>query len=343
MPKVKGCVKTDKGAVALSDYELGDPEPGQALVKMTLSTICGSDIHIVDDIDEVPAGMPMGHEAVGVIEAVGDGVDRFKPGDRVVTCCLSSCGSCEQCVDGNLNVCQTFGAPMNLLFGCQGEAYMVNGADQSMAIIPDGMSDRQAIFGADIMSTGFGAIERAGDVEGKTVAIFAQGPVGLCVTAAAKFYKAGRIITVESIPERVAMSRQLGADEVFDPDTAVESILEATGGVGAHVAVEALGKQVTFGNCLASTRMGGTISSVGVYGGIEELTVPTDGNFMHRNIVTTLCPAGRERLEDLLGIIESGEVDLEPLLTHEHSLDDIVASYDTFRAHDDGVLKIAIS
>ena len=133
MPKVKGCVKTDKGAVALSDYELGDPGPGQALVKMALSTICGSDIHIVDDIDDVPAGMPMGHEAVGVIEAVGDGVDRFKPGDRVVTCCLSSCGSCEQCVDGNLNVCRTFGAPMNLLFGCQGEAYMATGADQRMA------------------------------------------------------------------------------------------------------------------------------------------------------------------------------------------------------------------
>jgi threonine dehydrogenase-like Zn-dependent dehydrogenase len=192
------------------------------------------------------------------------------------------------------------------------------------------------------MSTGFAAIERARMEEGQTVAIFAQGPVGLCVTAAAKYYKAGMIVAVESIPERVEMARRLGADRVVAPDQAVDEIMTMTDGVGVDVAVEALGKQITFENCLKVTRMGGTVSSVGVYNPLPALSLPTDGSFIHRTIVTTLCPVGTKRLQDLLGILESGAVDLTPMLTHDRKLDDIVASYDMFRKRQDGVLKIAI-
>lgn len=342
MPKVRACVKEGPGKVGLTDLDLGDPGPGQALVRTTLTTICGSDIHIVDHIEEVPAGMPMGHESVGVVEAVGEGVKRVKPGDRVVTACLLSCGHCARCLSGEHSVCQTFAAPMNLLFGAQAEAYLMSGADHSMAAVPEGLDDRHAIFAADIMSTGFAAIERARLQEGQTVAIFAQGPVGLCATAAAKFYKAGMIIAVESIPGRVAMARRMGADRVVPPEQAVEEIMTATGGMGVDVAVEALGKQVTFDNCLAVTRFGGTVSSVGVYTPLAALSLSTDGTFLHRTIVTTLCPVGTKRLQTMLGILESGEVDLTPLLTHERKLDDIVASYDMFRTRQDGVLKIAI-
>ncbi len=343
MPRVKLCVKEDKGKVSLTEFDYPDPGPGQALVRTSLTTICGSDIHIVDDIEEVMAGTPMGHEAVGVVEAVGEGVERFKPGDRVVACCLTSCGQCERCSGGELQLCSTYGSPMNLLFGAQGEAFLVNSADVSMAHIPDGVDDRGAIFAADILSTGLGAIERAGLEQGQSVAIFAQGPVGLCATMAASFVGAEPIIAVESIPERVAMAKRLGAHEVVSPENAVEEIMKLTGAAGVDVAVEALGKQVTFENCCRATRLGGTVSSVGVYGGLDHLILPLDPGFIQRRIVTTLCPAGRERLEYLIGLIESGKIDPRPLFTHDRPLDDIVDCYDLFRRHADGVIKLALT
>jgi alcohol dehydrogenase len=341
MPTVRACVKAGPGQVELTSLDLPDPPPGTALIRTCLSTVCGSDIHMVDHIPEVPIGLPMGHESVGIVEALGEGVDGFQRGDRVVVSCLASCGACARCKEGNASVCQTFGAPFNLLFGAQAEMFLVRGASESMAKIPDGMSDRQAIFAADIMSTGFGAIERAGLRAGGTVAIFAQGPVGLCATAAAKHYGAGVVYAVESIPERVAMSKQLGADVVLSPENAAEEILAATHGVGVDVAVEALGSQRTFESCLRVTRFGGTVSSVGVYAGAARLELPTDGTFLHRTIVTTLCPAGKGRLEELLRVTEAG-VDLTPLFTHEMPLSDIVRAYDLFRDRRDGVLKIAL-
>jgi threonine dehydrogenase-like Zn-dependent dehydrogenase len=143
--------------VELARIDLPDPGPGQALIRTTLSTICGSDLHIRDDIPEVPVGMPMGHEGVGVIEAVGEGVTRFKRGDRVVSCCLQSCGTCEECTTLEPSVCSTFGAPMNLLFGCQGEAFLVVAPHT-----PRGCPTACRIgsrFTADV-STGFGASTR---------------------------------------------------------------------------------------------------------------------------------------------------------------------------------------
>ncbi|RMD84778.1 MAG: NAD(P)-dependent alcohol dehydrogenase [Candidatus Dadabacteria bacterium] len=343
MPRVKLCVKQDKGKVALSEFDYPDPGPGQALVRTTLTTICGSDIHIVDDIDEVMPGTPMGHEAVGVVEAVGEGVERFKPGDRVVACCLTSCGQCERCREGNMQLCSTYGSPMNLLFGAQGEAFLVNSADHSMAKLPDGLDERGALFAADILSTGLGAVERGGVKPGDAVAIFAQGPVGLCATMAARMAGAEPIIAVESVPERVEMAKRLGAHEVVSPESAVEEIMKLTGARGVDVAIEALGKQETFENCCRVTRLGGTVSSVGVYGGLEALRLPLDPGFIQRQIVTTLCPAGRERLEYLLGLIESGKLDPRPLLTHDRRLDEIVETYDVFRRHADGMIKVAIT
>ena len=221
MPSSWTCVKTGEREVAMAQVPYPDaPGPGQALVKTTLSTICGSDIHIVDELP-VPAGVPMGHEAVGVVEAVGAGVTAFKAGDRVVTSCLLCCGTCARCMEGDPQVCQTFNSPGNLLFGAQGEFFLVNGAQTSMAKVPDALEDEQVLLGTDIMSTGFGAIERAEMKAGDTVAVFAQGPVGLCATAAARTLGAGLIIAVESIPERQAMAKRLGADIVVEPGEAV--------------------------------------------------------------------------------------------------------------------------
>jgi len=230
---------------------------------------------------------------------------------------------------------------MNLLFGAQAEAFLVRSADYSMAKIPEGMSDRQAVFAADILSTGLGALERARLRPGQSVCIFAQGPVGLCATAAARHLGAGTIYAVESVPERVALARKLGADVVLDPDTAVDRVLEATRGTGVDVAVEALGTQRTFEACCRVTRMGGTVSSVGVYAKVPRLEMPTDGTFLHRTFVSTLCPAGSERLDALLHLMNRG-LDITPLFTHAMPLDRIADAYDLFRHRRDGVVKIAV-
>ncbi|MEE8312553.1 MAG: zinc-binding dehydrogenase [Candidatus Binatia bacterium] len=343
MPRVKTCVKEDTGQVALTEHNLPDPGPGQALIRTTMTTICGSDIHICDDIPEVPLGMPMGHEGVGIVEAVGEGVERFRPGDKVVACCLMSCGSCGRCTDDQMGLCETLGAPMNLVFGAQGEAFICSGADYSLARLPEAVDDRQGMFVADILSTGFGAIERGELRAGQSVAIFAQGPVGLCATLGAKHYGAEPIIAVEGLPERREMAKRLGATHVVSPGNAHEEIMKITGGRGVDLAVECLGKQETFENCCKVTRLGGTVSSVGVYAGIPSLSLPTDGSFVHRKIVTTFCPAGSERLEFLLDLIQAGKVDPTPMLTHESSLANIVDSYDQFRHRHDGVIKIAIT
>ena len=342
MPNVRACIKEGPGKVSYAEFAVPDPGPGQVLVRTTLTTICGSDIHMVDDFDMIPPGMPMGHESVGIVEAVGDGVETLQVGNRIVAACLTSCGSCERCDDDEPQVCSGHGAPMNLLFGGQAEAFVLNGADFSSMVIPDSIDDRQALFVSDIMSTGFGAIERAGMKEGQTVAIFAQGPVGLCATAAAKTYGAGLVIAVEGIPARVAMAKRLGADHVVAPENAVDEILRLTNGRGVDVAVEALGRQATLDSCFAVTRFGGTVSSVGVYGAEGRVSIPLDGSFYHRRFVTTLCPTGRKRLDYLLRLIGDGRVDLTPMFTHDMAMSDVVRGYDMFRSHADGVIKIAL-
>jgi 2-desacetyl-2-hydroxyethyl bacteriochlorophyllide A dehydrogenase len=318
-----------------------EPGPGDAVVRTTLTTICGSDIHLVDEMP-IPGGMPMGHEAVGVVHAVGAGVTAFKPGDRVAVRCFASCGYCARGMEGDYQLCITYSTPSNLLFGGQGEYFVVRGAQQSMAKIPDSLEDEQVLFATDIMSTGFAAIERAEMKPGDSVAIFAQGPVGLCATAGARAFGAGLIIGVESVPERVAMAKRLGADVVVDPANAVSEIMALTGGKGVDVAVEALGKQQTFENACKVARSGGTVSSVGVYAALETLSIPLGGPFMHRKIVTTLCPVGTERLTRLMALIGGGKVDLRPLLTHSKRLSETVEAYDLFRSRTGGVLKIGL-
>jgi alcohol dehydrogenase len=342
MPKVKTCIKAARGQVALSDVDLRSPAAGEALIRTTLTTICGSDLHIVDEMDRMPAGMPQGHEAVGVVEAVGPGVERIKPGDRVVASCVTGCGACALCDLGEPQLCRTYSAPLNILFGCQSEAFVVRSADVNLARIPDAMDDRQAIFAADILSTGLAAIERAHLKPGQTIAIFAQGPVGLCATRAAKHRGAGRIIAVEAVPERAAMARRMGADEVVAPENAAERIRELTGGLGVDVAVEALGKVATFEACLRAIRIGGTVSVVGVFTGVQFLQLPVNATFFQHTIVTSYCPGGTARLEQLMTLLERG-MDLTPLLTHTRALDDIAASYELFRTRADGVIKIAIA
>ncbi len=355
---MQSCVKTALGKVEMADIPIPTPGPGEIVLKTTLTTVCGSDMHFLDEIpNEILAfiypslatrlpklpGLPMGHEGVGTVHAVGEGVTRFQPGERVISSFDIGCGKCLQCHTGDHTICTGGG---ECLFGTQSEYYLVPFADINATQVPDEVSDEQALLATDIMSTGFAAIERAETQIGDSVAIFAQGPVGLCATAGARARGAGLIITVESVPERIEASKKFGANVVIDPkekDPARE-IMKLTKGQGVDVAVEAVGLQVTFEQASRAVRRGGTISSIGVYGILPQLSMPTNApSFYHRKVVMTLGPAGFNRLNHMLDIIRYGKVDLSPLFTHRMKISQLPEAYNFFREKRDGVLKIAIT
>ncbi len=351
---MQACVKTANSKVEMMELPIPEPGEGEMVVKMSLATVCGTDMHFLDEFaNEMvaglfpgsvrPEGLPMGHEGVGTVHAVGPGVTRFQAGDRVIGSCLTSCGKCTECMHGDFSVCTGGG---QVLFGCQAEYYVMPFAEVSAAKVPEGVSDEAAILATDIMSTGFGAIERADAGFGDSVAIFAQGPLGLCATAGARARGCGLIIGVDTLPERLEMSKRFGANVVINAKEkdAVAEIMALTNNEGVDVAVEAVGTQPTFEAATRVVRRGGTVSSIGVYGLTPQVSMPTlSASFLHRRIVTTLCPSGRDRLEHLLGLLQNGSVELTSLFTHRMKLADTPKAYDLFRSKTEGVLKIAIT
>jgi threonine dehydrogenase-like Zn-dependent dehydrogenase len=329
------------------------PGPGEALIRVTLTTICGTDVHILKGEYPVRSGLIVGHEPVGVIEELGAGVVGYEVGDRVLVGAITPCGQCHACLVGKPAQCGhgsgyeaiggwRFG---NTIDGAQAEYLLVPFAQANLAKIPDTLTDEQVVLLADIASTGFSGAESGHVRIGDTVVVFAQGPIGLCATAGAKLMGAARVIGIEGDPNRAAMARRMGADIVLDPEAVdiVAEVRRLTGGVGADVAIEALGLQVTFENALRSIRPGGTLSSLGVYSG--KLQVPYDAfaaGLGDQTIVTTLCPGGKERMERLMRMVETGRFDPLPLITHRFALDQIVEAYDVFSNRRDGVLKVAI-
>jgi 2-desacetyl-2-hydroxyethyl bacteriochlorophyllide A dehydrogenase len=327
------------------------PEPGagEVVVKVTLSTICGTDIHILSGGYPVKPGLIIGHEFVGRIDSVGAGVTGFKPGDRVAVGAITPCGQCFFCQNGKSSQCGgalggwKFGNTIN---GAQAEYILVPNAQYNLAKIPDGLSDEQVLFVGDIMTTGFSASENGGVKIGDAVAVFAQGPIGLCATAGARVAGAGLIITVESIPERQEMALRMGADMVLDHTKVdvISEIKKQTDGRGVDVAIEALGHPKTFENALRALRPGGTLSSLGVYE--SNLQIPLDAygaGLKDIKIVSSLCPGGSERLRRLMSIIQNQRADLRPLITHMFPLKDIKEGYRIFGNKLDKVLKVAIT
>jgi threonine dehydrogenase-like Zn-dependent dehydrogenase len=325
---------------------------GEAVIRITLTTICGTDLHILRGEYAVKPGLVIGHEPVGVIEELGEGVTGYKIGDRVLVGAITPCGQCRACLSAQWAQCGhgegveaiggwRFGNTIN---GAQAEYLLVPNAQANLAKIPDELTDEQVVLLADIASTGFSGAESGNIGIGDTVVIFAQGPIGLCATAGAKLMGAAFIIGVENDPVRMKMSKRMGADVVLDPNDGdlLLQIRKLTGG-GADVAIEALGIQQTFENCLRCLRPGGTLSSLGVYSG--KLQVPYDAfaaGIGDYKIVTTLCPGGKERMRRLMAMVQSKRFDPTPLLTHTFSLDQIVEAYDLFGSRRDGVLKVAI-
>ena len=306
--------------------------PGEAVIRVTLTTICGTDVHILKGEYPVEPGTIVGHEPVGVIEELGAGVTGYEIGDRVLVGAITPCGQCHACLSGKLSQCGhgtgyeaiggwRFGNTIN---GAQAEYLLVPYAQANLAKIPESLTDEQVVLLADIASTGFSGAESGKVRIGDTVVVFAQGPIGLCATAGAKLMGASRVIGVEGDPARAEMARRMGADIVLDPNSTdiVEEVRRLTNGIGADVAIEALGLQATFENALRCVRPGGTVSSLGVYSG--KLQVPYEAfaaGLGDHTIVTTLCPGGKERMERLMRMVASGRFDPTPLITHRFTLD----------------------
>jgi len=325
---------------------------GEAVIRITLTTICGTDLHILRGEYAVKPGLVIGHEPVGVIEELGEGVTGYAIGDRVLVGAITPCGQCRACLSAQWAQCGhgegveaiggwRFGNTIN---GAQAEYLLVPNAQANLAKIPDELSDEQVVLLADIASTGFSGAESGNIRIGDTVVVLAQGPIGLCATAGAKLMGASLIIGIESDPVRTKMSKRMGADVVLDPKQCdvVAEVKKLTGG-GADLAIEALGLQETFENGLRCLRAGGTLSSLGVYSG--KLQVPYDAfaaGIGDYKIVTTLCPGGKERMRRLMSMVQTKRFDPTPLLTHCFNLDQIVEAYDLFDSRRDGVLKIAI-
>lgn len=356
MAKMRAAIFVEPGRIVLDEKPLPDVGPLDALVRVTTTTICGTDIHILKGEYPVRRGLTVGHEPVGVIEKLGSAVLGYKEGQRVIAGAITPSGHSHASLAGchaqdgagTVHGWKPIGGWKfgNTIDGCQADYVLVPDAMANLAPVPDGLTDEQVLMCPDIMSTGFGGAESGGIRIGDTVAVLAQGPIGLCASAGARLMGATTIIGVDTLAERLAMARRLGVDHTidfkkFDP---VEEIMRITEGRGVDVAIEALGSQATFEACLRVLRPGGTLSSLGVYS--SDLTIPLPalaaGLGDHR-IITTLCPGGKERMRRLMGVIASGRVDLKPMVTHRFTLERIEAAYELFGQQRDGVLKVAIT
>lgn len=356
MALMKAAIYVEKNRIVLEDKPIPEIGPLDALMRISTTTICGTDVHILRGEYPVAKGLTVGHEPVGVIEKLGSEVRGFHEGQRVIAGAITPSGHSNACLCGcgaqdGAGTAHGFKAMGgwkfgNVIDGCQAEYVRVPDAMANLSPIPDSLNDEHVLMCPDIMSTGFSGAERGGVTIGDTVAVFALGPIGLCAVAGAKMLGATTIIGVDTVAARISVAREMGASHVVDfkQGNVVAQIMALTDGRGVDVAIEALGTQATFEWALRVLRPGGTLSSLGVYS--ADLRIPVDAyaaGLGDYRIVTTLCPGGKERMRRLMAVVASGRVDVSPLVTHRFRLDDIEAAYELFANQRDGVMKVAIT
>jgi alcohol dehydrogenase len=355
MSMMKAAVFVEPGRIELQDKPIPEIGPNDALLRITTTTICGTDVHILKGEYPVASGLTIGHEPVGIIEKIGRNVQGYREGQRVIAGAICPNFSSYASQDGHAaqdGGCSCHGYKAmggwrfgNSIDGTQAEYVLVPDAQANLAPVPDGLSDEQVLMCPDIMSTGFAGAEAANIKIGDIVMVFAQGPIGLCATAGAKLRGASSIIVVDRVDARLEIARQLGADVAlnFEQVDVVDEVMRLTGGRGVDASIEALGLQTTFESALRVLKPGGTLSSLGVYS--TDLRIPLDAfnaGLGDKRIVTSLCPGGKERMRRLMNMVESQRVDLRSLVTHHYPLEDISAAYELFANQRDGVLKVAI-
>jgi len=344
---MKAFVMKRIGEVGFMDKPVPEPGPNDALIRPTKGLVCTSDIHTVHGAIGERKDLTLGHEAVGIVEKVGELVKDFKPGDRVAVGAITPDWGSLEAQAGHSS---QSGGPLggwqfaNVRDGTFAEYFIVNEADANMAHIPEGVSDEVAVYTADMMSTGFMAAENAQIPSGGTVAIFAQGPVGLMATAAARLLGAGLIIAVESVPARQELSKKYGADVVVDftKGDVVEQIMELTNGEGVDAAIDALGDTKVLADCVRVAKPGAKISNAGYYGKGEYVSIPREEwgvGMAEKDIVTGLCPGGRLRMERMLRLLENGRIDPTPMTTHTFDFDELEEAFRLMETKEDGIIK----
>ena len=343
---MKAFVMKGIGKVGFMEKPIPQPGPNDAVVKTTRALVCTSDVHTLKGAIGDRKDLTFGHEAVGIIYKLGSEVKGFKVGDRVAVNAITPCYKCENCIRGFTSQCtEMIGGWKfaNIKDGSFAQYFHVNDAMANLAPIPDAVSDEAAVYSTDMMSTGFMGAEHAAIPLGGTVAVFAQGPVGLMATAGAKLLGAGLIIAVDGVASRLEMAKHFGADVTIDftKVNPIEEIMKLTG-TGVDSAIECLGAQATFESCIKATRPGGTISIVGYYGEGEYIKIPrAEWGFgmSDKTIRTGLCPGGRVRMEQLLRLLENGRVDPTPLTTHKFKFEEIEKAFSLMASKEDGILK----
>lgn len=321
-------------------------DPGDAIVKIVHTTICGTDLHILKgDVPSCEPGRILGHEGVGIVESVGPAVSTFRPGDRVLVSCITSCGRCTYCRRGMYSHCATGGWILgNRIDGTQAEYVRTPHADTSLYPIPDGVDEQALVMLSDILPTAFECGVLNGKVApGSTVAIVGAGPIGLAALLTAQFYSPSRIILIDHDTHRLEVAKQFGATDVIDAggDDVAEQVLALTDGVGVDCAIEAVGVPATFEMCEQLIAPGGVIANVGVHGVPARLFLD---KLWDRNIAITTRLVDTVSTPMLLKTVCSHRIDPARLITHRFSLDDIVQAYETFgKAADAHALKVIIS
>jgi alcohol dehydrogenase len=326
-----------------------DPQikaPTDAIVRMTKTTICGTDLHILKgDVPTCQPGRILGHEGVGVIETAGPAVTAFKPGDRVLISCISACGRCVYCRKLMYSHCTTGGWILgNSIDGTQAEFVRIPYADNSLYPIPDGADEEALVMLSDILPTGFECGVLNGKVQpGTIVAIAGSGPIGLAALLTAQFYSPAEIIMIDLDNNRLEVARRFGATAVVNSTdgNAVDTIMKMTGGRGVDTAIEAVGIPATFELCEKIVAPGGVIANIGVHGTKVDLHLE---NLWDRNITITTRLVDTVSTPMLLNSLRSHKIDPKLLITHRFKLDDILDAYETFgHAAKTRALKVIIA
>lgn len=321
------------------------------IVKMAATTICGTDLHILKgDVPAVEPGRILGHEGIGVITEVGSGVSRLKVGDRVIISCVSACGTCSYCHQGMYSHCLSpegaegigwiFG---HLIDGTQAEYVRVPFAENSVYLVPEGVTDAEGILLSDILPTGFEIGVRYGRIKpGDVVAVVGAGPVGLSIVMTAQLYGPSRVIAIDLDDARLARAAEFGATDTVNSGAEdwLEQVRALTDGLGVDVAIEAVGLPRTFGMCLGMVRPGGRVADVGVHGAPAEL--PLDRLWIS-NIAITMGLVNTNTLGMLLKLVAQHKLPASKFVTHEFGFDQVLEAYEVFgHAAEHDALKVLI-
>jgi alcohol dehydrogenase len=325
------------------DPHLVDPE--DLIVRVDAVTICGTDLHILKgDVPEVVPGRVLGHEAVGTVLQTGSGVRSVDVGDRVLVSCITSCGRCRYCREGRYGQCLGGGGWVlgHTIDGVQAEQVRVPFGDTSVHRLPDSISDADAVLLADILPTSYEVGVLAGRVRtGDTVVVVGAGPIGLAAVLTARLLSPSRIVVVDPAPARRDLAAKLGADVVLDPaDDVVETVRNMTDGLGADVAVEAVGIPATFETCVELVRPGGHVANVGVHG--SPATLHLERHWI-RDLTVTMGLVDTSTTPLLLRLLAERALDVGDLVTHRFSLDEMPAAYDVFeRPAESAAVKVLL-